>query len=98
MTDSDDDLRKLLEREIPRGVAAWRKLPELLESGWLTKGSGNWYRIKNARVMNEVSCIAKGFRIDKAGQLTHIQLSKPSKKLIEFADRIAARDKAASRT
>lgn len=83
-----DELRELLERSVCEGVAAWRKLPELLKAGWLAKGSGNWYRVKDFRAMNEVACIAKGFKGDKTGKLTHIQLSKPSKRLIELADRI----------
>ena len=85
MMDSDE-LRKLLGREIVRGVAAWRKLPAMLESGRLVKSSGGWYRIKDYSAMDEVRPLIKGYRIVKAGKLTHVQLSKPSKRLIEFAE------------
>jgi hypothetical protein len=89
------EIQKLLDREIPRGVAAWRKLPELIESGRLGKGSGGWYRVKDHRVLDEVQPLIKGYRMDKASRLTHVQLSKPSKRLIDFADSAAARGKSA---
>jgi len=84
-----NEVRGLLEREIPRGVAAWRKLPELIAAGRLTKGTGGWYRVKDARtVLDELRPLIKGYRITKDQKLTHVQLSKPSKLLIDFADRI----------
>lgn len=89
-----NEIRATLERVIPRSVATWRRLPELLESGRLVKKSSNWYLIKDPRVLGEISHIAKGFKIDKARKLMQVKLTKPSKLLIDVADRLAARDRA----
>jgi hypothetical protein len=82
-----DEIRRLLVRSIRASAAAWAKLPTMLESGWLVKGSGNWYRLKDGRALEELSAIVRGFRADKTGTITHVQLSKPRKKHVEFAER-----------
>lgn len=83
----EDDIRKLLVRTVRDSVAAWAKVPAMLESGRLVKGSGSWYRVKDARVYKEVSTLIQGFKADKTGVVTHVKLSKPSKKLIALVSR-----------
>ncbi len=81
-----DKLRDELPQSIRESVAAWNKLPGLLESGWVSKSSGNWYRLKDGRALNQLSAVVQGFKADKSGKVTHIKLSKPRKKFIEFAE------------
>lgn len=84
---NNDEIRALLVRSIRASVTAWAKVPAMLESGRLVKSSGNWYRVKDGSALKELSAIMGGLRGDKTGRVTHVQLSKPRKKHVEFADR-----------
>jgi hypothetical protein len=79
---NEDEMREQLKRKMNEMVAAWAKIPVMVESGQLVKSSGNWYRIKDARIFKEISAVAQGFEFDKGGALARVQLSKPTKKFL----------------
>jgi hypothetical protein len=72
-----DEIRSALARSIRARVAAWNKVPAMLESGRLVKRPGGWYRVEDFRVLKELGCITKGLRVNKTGTVAHLQLSKP---------------------